>query len=191
MQFLQKKEVKVKITFWKNGFQVDDGPIRSFNDPQNKQFLDSVQKGEIPDELMKGRKTELDVDLIDKKTDDFVPPKPKLVPFSGSGQSLGSTSSTSSAPPPSSQTPMQIKIDESQPVTTLQIRLHDGTRLVAKFNHTHRVQDIRNYIDSSHRVPSGRRYEIMTTFPKKVISNGEQTLEQAGLLNAVIVQSLV
>lgn len=32
-------------------------------------------------------------------------------------------------------------------VTSLQLRLHDGTRLVAKFNHTHTVGDIRQFIN--------------------------------------------
>lgn len=31
-------------------------------------------------------------------------------------------------------------------VTSLQLRLHDGTRMVAKFNHTHTVGDIRQFI---------------------------------------------
>lgn len=31
-----------------------------------------------------------------------------------------------------------ISVDESQPVTNIQIRLADGGRLVQKFNHTHR-----------------------------------------------------
>lgn len=31
-----------------------------------------------------------------------------------------------------------ISVDSSQPVTSIQIRLADGGRLVQKFNHTHR-----------------------------------------------------
>lgn len=33
-----------------------------------------------------------------------------------------------------------ISVDESQPVTNIQIRLADGGRLVQKFNHTHRYR---------------------------------------------------
>lgn len=38
-----------------------------------------------------------------------------------------------------------IAIDESQPVTNIQIRLADGGRLVQKFNHNHRYQGSRKY----------------------------------------------
>ena len=57
---------------------------------------------------------------------------------SSSGSSTGSSSAT---PPPS------IPLDPSQPTTSLQIRLADGTRLTAKFNHTHTVNDVRQFID--------------------------------------------
>lgn len=33
--------------------------------------------------------------------------------------------------------------DESQPTTSIQLRLADGSRMVAKFNLTHTVADIR------------------------------------------------
>lgn len=36
-----------------------------------------------------------------------------------------------------------IAIDESEPVTNIQIRLADGGRLVQKFNHHHRYQHSR------------------------------------------------
>jgi hypothetical protein len=39
-------------------------------------------------------------------------------------------------------------VDESQPTTSIQLRLGDGTRLVAKFNHTHTVGDIRRFVDA-------------------------------------------
>lgn len=41
-----------------------------------------------------------------------------------------------------------ISVDESQPVTSIQIRLADGGRLVQKFNHTHRYS-IKNLLPQS------------------------------------------
>ena len=38
-------QTEVAIKFWSNGFSVDDGPLRSLEDPENKQFLDSVTRG--------------------------------------------------------------------------------------------------------------------------------------------------
>ena len=33
------------LRFWKNGFSVDDGPLRNGQDPDDKAFLESVSKG--------------------------------------------------------------------------------------------------------------------------------------------------
>lgn len=44
-----------------------------------------------------------------------------------------------------------ITIDESEPVTNIQIRLADGGRLVQKFNHNHRYE--RN---KKHRLLTGK-----------------------------------
>jgi len=38
-------QVDMVLKLWKNGFSVDDGPLRDFKDPANKEFLDSVSKG--------------------------------------------------------------------------------------------------------------------------------------------------
>ena len=61
-------------------------------------------------------------------------------------------------------------------------------RLVSKFNHSHTVGDIRRFINMSRVGESSRRYTLMTTFPHKELSDDKQTLTDAGLLNAVIVQ---
>lgn len=39
-----------------------------------------------------------------------------------------------------------VSLDESVPTTTLQIRLADGSRLVANFNQSHTIADVRRYI---------------------------------------------
>ncbi len=41
----QPREVDMVLKLWKNGFSVDDGELREFQDPQNKEFLDSIRKG--------------------------------------------------------------------------------------------------------------------------------------------------
>ena len=53
---------------------------------------------------------------------------------------------TPAAPPPPAG---DFAVDEAQPATTLQLRLHDGTRMTARFNHTHTVGDVYQFIRSS------------------------------------------
>ena len=54
---------KVKVTFWKNGFQVDDGEFRPNDDPANQEFLQSVSRGMIPRELYKPG-VQIDVEMV-------------------------------------------------------------------------------------------------------------------------------
>lgn len=39
-----------------------------------------------------------------------------------------------------------VQVDSTLPTTSVQIRLADGSRLVANLNHTHTIADLRNYI---------------------------------------------
>lgn len=40
----------------------------------------------------------------------------------------------------------KLKVDASQPTTSIQIRLADGSRLSGRFNLTHTINDLREYI---------------------------------------------
>jgi len=117
-----------------------------------------------------GQKVEVKVDH--KLEENYVPPPKKPIkPFEGQGQRLGSiispstsssptsqtmpgafptttTSSSSSSISPTTTSGSALTIDPSQPTTSLQIRLVDGTRLVAKFNHHHTIGDVRRFINS-------------------------------------------
>ncbi|CAG8713417.1 12435_t:CDS:2, partial [Acaulospora morrowiae] len=132
------------------------------------------------------------------------PPKKPAQPFSGSGQRLGSpapqiiSSSTPGTYPPtlttssvtgtSTQRGYELEIDESLPITSIQIRLGDGTRMLARFNHTHTIGDIRNFINASRVGESSRSYILQTAFPSKELKDESQTISSASLLNAVVIQ---
>jgi UBX domain-containing protein 1 len=44
------------------------------------------------------------------------------------------------------QAKSSVSVDSSLPVTTVQIRLADGSRLVGQFNHSHTIADVRRFI---------------------------------------------
>lgn len=46
------KPVLRKLKLWKNGFSIDDGELRSYDTPENAEFLASVKRGEVPRELI-------------------------------------------------------------------------------------------------------------------------------------------
>lgn len=180
-----------KIVLWKNGFSVDDGPLRDYNDPHNAQFMNDIKAGRVPRELaVYGN--DIDIDLINNAHENYKEPPKVLQPFSGSGQRLGSTSSTTSSTTTTTVAVDSkieaVSVDESKPVTSIQIRLHDGSKLQAKFNLEHTAADIRRFI--MRNKPQNRAFDLMTTFPQKVITDESQTIQQLGLANSVIVQKL-
>jgi len=184
----KKQEKRVKIIFWKNGFTVEDSELRDYNDSANKTFLDSIMKGQVPVELQQ-RGNDVLVDLIDSRKEDWKPIPKSFEAFGGSGQRLGSVSSSQSTSTGASTSKIEpVKVDESKPTTSIQIRCSDGSRLVGKFNHSHTVKDIRSYIDGTK--PSKGSYDLCYSFPQKPITDESQTLSTANLLNAVVIQKM-
>lgn len=121
------------------------------------------------------------------------------VAFHGVGRTLGSSTSTTTpavSEPTVSATPLNtaplpltgLVVDESSPSTSIQLRLADGTRMVSRFNHHHTIREIRNFIDASR--PGGvTTYQLLTMgFPPKQLTDLDQTIEQAGIANSVVIQ---
>ena len=80
-------------------------------------------------------------------------------------------------------------MDEARPTTSIQLRLHDGSRMVARFNLSHSVKDIRRFIQAS-RPDMPANYRLMTAFPTKPVEEDGKSIEEAGLANSVLVQKL-
>ncbi|RXG51973.1 NSFL1 cofactor p47 [Armadillidium vulgare] len=208
----QPKDVTLKM--WRTGFTVDGGPLREYNDPANHEFLDSVRKGQVPMELVKSaRGGEVYINMEDHRHEDYVTDKPKVVAFTGSGHTLGSPAPTVIGQVTDTGTPggssdrtiigptkvedtsssssddkakEELDVDPSKPVTNVQIRLPDGSRLVLKLNHTNTVGDIRRFVISSRpQIPTP--FALMTTFPFATLSDDTKTISEGNLLNATIV----
>ncbi|KAK2141272.1 hypothetical protein LSH36_1130g00002 [Paralvinella palmiformis] len=149
----QPKQVEKVLKLWKDGFSIDDGPLRGYGEPENEQFLNSIKKGEIPKELLdNARGGEVNLSMEDHRNEDYIKPKTATKAFSGTGIRLG--------------------------------------RLVTKFNHFHTIADVRNYINLCRPQYITASYILMTTFPNKELTDDTQTLEDAKLLNAVLVQRI-
>ncbi|KAF8905414.1 hypothetical protein CPB85DRAFT_1315495 [Mucidula mucida] len=194
------------LTFWRDGFTVEDGELMRYDDPNNETILAEINSGRAPPSILNvlpGQPVELRVDRqIDQ---DYV--APKRSGFFGSGNRLGAPvpgqaaassssmpggfSAPSSAPAASSPAApggTKFEVDQTLPTTSIQIRLADGTRMVCRMNLTHTVLDIRNFINASRPENLTRPYTIGTTFPNKTLDDNTQTVEAAGLKNSVIVQ---
>jgi len=186
----KQERLKKVVTFWRQGFVVDDGPLRSYSDPANHRFLQDVEEGYVPQELeAEAAGRELQTELVDRKHEEYKEPeRPKYNAFGGSGHSLGSTASSSTAAPPPAKASSSFTLDPNAPTISIQVRFHDGTKSTAKVNTTHTIMDLRAWIESNKATPSA--YDLLTGFPAKPITNNTQTVQEAGLAGAVVQQKL-
>ncbi|KAK4238265.1 hypothetical protein C8A03DRAFT_15255 [Achaetomium macrosporum] len=167
------------LHIWNDGFSIDDGELRRFDDPQNRAALEMIREGRAPIHLMNVR-FDQHVDVKLQQHNENYRPLPKVYrPFSGQGRRLGSpVPGESIATPPavatttattgisSSQAP-STGVDESQPTLMLRIQLPDGTRLPARFNTSQTVGDVYNFIQRSSPSLGTRPWVLSTTFPNK------------------------
>lgn len=182
--------VERHLHFWQDGFSVDDGPLYRTDDPANAEILQMIRQGRAPLHIMNVAHTqEVDVKL-EQHDEKYVQPEKKYKPFSGEGQRLGSptpgdslvatstapatvtTTATTSTEPAASA----VDINDAQPTLSLQIRLGDGTRLVSRFNTTHTVGDVYDFINASSSASHDRSWVLMTTFPSKELQDKAQIL---------------
>ena len=125
----------------------------------------------------------------------FVPAKPKPTAFAGRGQRLGdsveppataattTTTTYQSSPPPPA-------VDPSQPTTNLQVRLADGSRINATFNATTTIAELHAYVAQQLvRGGAGDRIRLLAGRPPLGLAPDDgRTLQEAGLLNSVVMQ---
>ncbi|XP_020109281.1 plant UBX domain-containing protein 4-like [Ananas comosus] len=165
-------------------------------------FLQSITKSECPEELEPAdRRSKVHVNLV-RKQENYPEPVKRHAAFRGVGRVLGSGSSDDSIPEPTAtvtttttttttaNTSNGLSLDAASPSTSIQLRLADGTRMVARFNTTHTVGDIRAFIDAS-RPGATRTYRLQTVgFPPKQLDDATVTIEEAGIANSVVIQKL-
>jgi len=188
------KEKVILLKMWKNGFTVGEKEeealtLRGYEEPENQQFMESIKKGEVPNELRSQvQNGNVALDMEDHRDEDYVPPK--VILFSGSGNQLGNSAKKSQSSTSVSNADVgsfELNVDESEPVTSIRIRLSNGQTVVQKFNKSHLVADLRKFIaQKSGKAPGD--FNIMTSFPRKNLTDDEPTLEAAGLLNSQVIQ---
>ncbi|XXH00966.1 GTP-binding protein gtr1 [Hypoxylon texense] len=169
------------LHLWSDGFSIDDGELRRFDDPENADALRMIQQGRAPIHLMNVRYDEpLDVKLQQHNENYRLLPR-VYRPFGGEGRRLGSpvpgeaatatlstlSTSNTAAAAPSTAPPPSTSVDESQPTIMIRIQMPDGTRLPARFNTTQTVNDIYDFISRSSPELSAGGWVLATTFPNK------------------------
>ncbi|XP_036437640.1 UBX domain-containing protein 2A isoform X1 [Colossoma macropomum] len=187
------KKVEIVVRLWKDGFTVNDEDLRSYTLEENQEFLEAIKRGELPLELEgRAEDEELEVNVEDMKDEIYVPKKKTFLPFTGRGYRLGSVAprvvarSRSIHEDCSSPAVPPVPLDENLPITSLQIWLADGRRLVQRFNLSHRISDVQDFVEKAQTTSSP--FILTTSLPFRELTEGDLSLEEADLTNAVIVQ---
>ena len=191
----ETREIQRTVTFYNNGFTVDDGPLR---DPaQNQEFMEMIGRGMCPPELMHpgaSAKNPVKIDLKREMRDWEAPKGVKA--FSGSGNKLegaegeGNDEGVGGGGDGGGKALEEMKpwsVDEKEPTTSIQIRLRDGSRLVAKFNLSHTVAHIRDFIRQANGEASATRPLQLSGFPPEKLDDDSRTIGN-GLKGCVVQQ---
>jgi len=193
----------ITLRLWRKGFTIDENELRLYEEPGNRKFMEYINKGQVPPELLQKGKI-VEVLMEDHRDEDFKPkptPEPTKAPFSGAGHSLGGNDATSNVPVPQALSAAENKaneklaaeklnVDKSKPTTPVRIRLADGTKLTGRFNLSHTIDDIRTFITNARPQYAALEFSLLTTRPIKELTDSEQTIEEAELSNSTIMQRL-
>ncbi|KAI9464060.1 hypothetical protein BJY52DRAFT_1401447, partial [Lactarius psammicola] len=79
----------------------------------------------------------------------------------------------------------RFSLDQSKPTTGVQVRLANGTRIVARMNLDHTVHGLCNFINDSRPESNTRPYTIGTTFLNRTPDDDSLTIEVTWMLNTV------
>jgi len=185
-----KSQNTCKITLYKQGFTINDGPIRFYSDPTNQKFMADLKNGHVPAELHAQFKGELDVDLEDKRSEEYKePPAPKYIAYSGQGTSLGGAPTSTGVPTEHNVKAEPPKVDKSKPTTRIQIRLHDGKTQEIEVNLNTKVSEIFDYVWCL--APVSGEFQLIAGFPPQPITDVNRTVEEAGLEDSKVTQKLI
>lgn len=201
------EKVTRSITFWKEGFNVDDGDLYRYDDPQNQDYLQQLKVGKAPLSLLNVQMfQDVDVNVIKKIDESYYDnkkSKPRTFGFQGTGQRLGSpvpgepstveeaierlsSTSTNATGEPTETTATPVEEGDA----SIQIRFADGSKVVKKFNSTDNVSILFEFVEN--QKSSTRRWTLVTSFPPKPLDDKkEETIESAGLKNSVVIQKWV
>lgn len=190
-------KVSRAITFWQNGFTVEDGPLYRYDDPRNQRYLETLNQGRAPLALLDVQHNQaVDINVTDRSEEAYVEKKPV---YGGSGNRLGSPvpgepiAPASATPPTSTPTPTPAAASSGTSNSSsgaggsrIQVRLGDGTRLTPSFSPDLTVQALYDFVDEHNT--GGRAYVLQTTFPNKELRDKSLTLKDAQVIGAAIVQ---
>jgi len=187
------------IYIYKNGYKIGDGPFMDANaKAENRKFLEELKEGVVPNALEPVLKekfganaAEMAVNIVDKKNEDYVPPKPqkpKFEAFKGDAHSMVSEADAKEDLDASFDNvqPAKIQFDAKSPNSRIQIIYIGGKKEALKVNLTTTVLQIYGHV----KAVSGYdgQFSLMAGFPPVHLKDPNATVESENLKGARVQQ---
>jgi len=180
-----KTKNKLKLAIYKNGFILDNGEFRNKNDPANKKFMEDVEKGYIPQELVKKGITDLGIEMDDHRDENYEPPKEekKFQAFTGLGKSISSVNTQGLKIDKNATS----NVDRSKPTCKVNIRLFNGEVASEDFNLNQTLRDVFNFVKKK---SGSNNFSLLDGFPPRPITSYNKTIQELRLEGSLLTQKI-
>ena len=180
-----KTKNKLKLSLYKNGFIMDNGEFRNKNEPANKKFMEEIEKGYIPNELVKKGITDLGIEMDDHRDENYEPPKEekKFQAFTGLGKSISSVNTEGLHVNKNATS----NVDRSKPTCKVNIRLFNGEVVSEDFNLTQTLQDVINFVKKK---SGSNNFSLLDGFPPRPLTSYNKTIQELHLEGSLLTQKI-
>lgn len=177
-----------EIVFWRQGFTVGGGPLNRYDDPANARVLEDLRQGRVPVLLLDVEVgQDVDVSVLRRTDEDYVERRP-VGGFGGAGQRLGLPVPGDNTPSPAAPAAVEETAAAETGDSPVQIRFANGKRVTRRFNSSDSVADVYAFVRRHEHNDPLREFVLSHAFPVLPIAESEQTVADAKLKNAVLVQ---
>jgi len=180
-----KTKNKLKLALYRNGFILEDGEFRNIKEPANKKFMDEIEKGYIPKELVNKGISDLGIELDDHREEDYEPPKEekKFKAFTGLGKSISSVHTEGLHVDKN----VSSNVDRSKPTCKINIRLFNGEVVNEDFNLNNTLQDVINFVK---RKSGSNSFSLLDGFPPRPLTSYNKTIQELHLEGSLLTQKI-
>jgi UBX domain-containing protein 1 len=180
-----KTKNKLKLSLYKNGFILDNGEFRNKSEPANKKFMEEIEKGYIPNELVKKGITDLGIEMDDHRDENYEPPKEekKFQAFTGLGKSISSVNTEGLHVNKNATS----NVDRSRPTCKVNIRLFNGEVVSEDFNLSQTLQDVINFVKKK---SGSNNFSLLDGFPPRPLTNYNKTIQELHLEGSLLTQKI-
>jgi UBX domain-containing protein 1 len=181
----EKTKNKLKLSLYKNGFIIDNGEFRNKNEPANKKFMEEIEKGYIPNELVKKGITDLGIEMDDHRDENYEPPKEekKFQAFTGLGKSISSVNTEGLHVNKNATS----NVDRSKPTCKVNIRLFNGEVVSEDFNLSQTLQDVINFVKKK---SGSNNFSLLDGFPPRPLTSYNKTIQELHLEGSLLTQKI-